>query len=226
MAKRKTGARIGRNGGEAISKRVKRRGSVSTRQNILDVATTEFAEHGLAGARVDVIAERTFTSKRMIYYHFGSKEALYRAVLEQTYLGIRASEEELQPERRDPVEAIRALISLTFDYDQTHPEFISLVSIENLNRARYLSQMPSVAVSSNKIIRRLSGILECGRSAGVFRAGLDAIDIHMMISAMCIFRVANRYTFQALFKRDLCDAKKREHHKNLICETVLRLLAP
>ena len=204
----------------------KRKGAIATKQNILDVATKEFAEHGLAGARVNLIAERTFTSKRMIYYYFGNKEALYRAVLEHAYFGIRAKEDKLQLEKLDPVNAIRALIGLTFDYDQTHPDFISLVSIENLNRARYLRQSSSMALTSNAIIQRLSDILERGRKAGLFQEGLDAIDVHMVISALCIFRVANRHTFQVLFKRDLCDTTIREHQKNFIGDAVLRLLAP
>ena len=53
-----------------------------TMAGILEVATTEFADKGLSGARIDAIASATQTSKRMIYYYFGSKEGLYVAVLE------------------------------------------------------------------------------------------------------------------------------------------------
>src|SRR3954469_22446819 len=60
--------------------------------DILQVATAEFAEKGLAGARIDEIAAATRTSKRMIYYHYGSKEGLYLAVLEAAYSRIRAIE--------------------------------------------------------------------------------------------------------------------------------------
>src|SRR3954463_11601310 len=66
------------------------------KQDILDVATKEFAQHGLSGARVDAIAARTRTAKHMIYYYFGSKEGLFLAVLEQSYARMRAAERELE----------------------------------------------------------------------------------------------------------------------------------
>jgi len=81
-----------------------------TRQDILAVATKEFADHGLAGARVDAIAARTRTTKRAIYYYFGSKEGLYAAVLEKVYGDIRAIESELHLEDLEPEQAVRRLI--------------------------------------------------------------------------------------------------------------------
>ena len=62
------------------------------RRNIIEEATREFAQKGYGGARVDAIAARTRTSKRMIYYYFGSKEGLYLAVLEEAYSAIRRTE--------------------------------------------------------------------------------------------------------------------------------------
>ena len=66
-----------------------------TMAEILKVATTEFADKGLAGARIDEIAEATSTSKRMIYYYFGSKDGLYVAVLEAAYGRMREIETNL-----------------------------------------------------------------------------------------------------------------------------------
>src|SRR6201999_3280476 len=86
-----------------------------TRAEILDVATAEFAEHGYSGARVDEIAERTRTTKRMLYYYFESKEGLYTAVLERAYAQIRAAEQTVDVEHLDPLAAIRRLAELTFD---------------------------------------------------------------------------------------------------------------
>ena len=61
-----------------------------TMAEILAVATHEFADKGLTGARIDAIAAATRTSKRMIYYYFGSKDGLYLAVLEEAYRRMRA----------------------------------------------------------------------------------------------------------------------------------------
>jgi AcrR family transcriptional regulator len=77
-----------------------------TRQRILDAATAEFARHGLGGARVDRLAQRAGANKRMLYYYFGSKEALFLAVLEAAYQRIRDAERALDLEHRDPREAL------------------------------------------------------------------------------------------------------------------------
>src|SRR5215472_2699032 len=102
-----------------------------TRQEILDVALSEFGRNGYAGARVDEIAARTRTTKRMIYYYFTSKEQLYIAVLERSYSTARDAERQLDVNHLDPVSAIRTLAELTFDHHESHQDFISLVAIEN-----------------------------------------------------------------------------------------------
>ena len=92
-----------------------------TRAELLEVATEVFAEQGLSGARVDEIAERTRTTKRMIYYYFGGKEQLYRAVLEAAYRGIREAEQSIHAADLPPVEAVRRIAELTFDHHHAHP---------------------------------------------------------------------------------------------------------
>jgi AcrR family transcriptional regulator len=195
-------------------------------QDILAVATEEFATLGLAGARVDQIAEKTRTSKRMIYYYFQGKEGLYKAVLEKAYMDIRALEEKSQLLDMEPRAAMRKLIELTFDYDETHPLFISLVSVENIHRAQHLTNSQSIKDVNASIIRTLTSILERGRKEGVFRADLDPVDVHLLISAFCFFRVSNRHTFGAIFERDLSDPKLRKRHKKMIIEAIERLLEP
>src|ERR1044071_2700034 len=185
-------------------------------QDILAVATEEFAINGLSGARVDQIAERTRTSKRMIYYYFGGKEGLYEAVLEKAYSDIRNREARSNLLELEPREALRKLIELTFDYDETHPHFISLVSVENIRRAKHLSGMKKIKEMNATVIRTLAGILERGSKQGVFRSDLDPVDVHLLISAFCFFRVSNRFTFGAIFDRDLSDPKLRKRHKRLI----------
>jgi AcrR family transcriptional regulator len=76
-----------------------------TMAEILLVATQEFADKGLAGARIDEIAAATRTSKRMIYYYFSSKEGLYLAVLEAAYRRMRQIEAELHLQDLEPVQA-------------------------------------------------------------------------------------------------------------------------
>ena len=138
-----------------------------TRAEILAVATREFADQGYAGARVDEIADKTSTTKRMIYYYFGGKEQLYVAVLEQAYGCIRSLEQQLDVEHLDPVEAIRELAELTFDHHESHPDFIRLVSIENIHRAEHIARSTVLSGLANPALDVLGTILRArlGRRA-------------------------------------------------------------
>src|SRR4051794_8575811 len=178
---------------------LRRRDRVRTRQEILDVATREFADRGYAGARVDEIAARTQTTKRMIYYYFGGKEQLFVEVLERAYTVIRAIEQELDVEHLDPIDALRRLAELTFDHHESHPDFVRLVSIENIHRAEHIARSTELAGLANPALDVLTRILDRGRAAGYFRDDVDALDVHMAISAFCVFRIANRHTFHAIF---------------------------
>ena len=195
-----------------------------TRQDILRAARQEFSEHGLSGARVDAIAARMRTTKRMLYYYFGSKEGLYLAVLEQVYGDIRSVEQELDLASLSPVEAIRRMIEFTFDYEEAHPEFIRLVSIENIHHGRHFARSSTLQKQNLIVIDTLTGILERGRRAGVFRLDIDAVDLHLMISAFCFFRVSNRHTFGTLFGCDLTAPLLRAKHKQMIGDAIIRML--
>ena len=203
---------------------VRRRDAARTRNEILDVATSEFADRGFAGARVDEIAERTRTTKRMIYYYFGGKEQLYVAVLERAYATAREAEREVDVDDLEPAAAIRQLAELTFDHHESHPDFVRLVAIENIHRAEHLRTSEALAGLAAPAVDVLGGILERGRAAGLFRADVDALDVHMVISAFCIFRTANRHTFQAVFDRDLLDPDRRAHYRRMVGDLVLEYL--
>lgn len=202
-----------------------RRDAEATKQDILAVATAEFAENGLSGARVDAIAARTRTTKRMIYYYFGSKEGLYVAVLEKAYADIRSVEQHLDLTRLGPAEAIRRLVEFTFDYQESHPDFIRLVAIENIHNGKYLAQSSEIRRLNTTVIDTIASILERGRHDGVFHTDMDPVDLHMLISAFCFFRVANRHTFGTLFDRDLNSPELRARHKPMIGDAIIRLLA-
>jgi TetR/AcrR family transcriptional regulator len=195
-----------------------------TRSEIISVATREFADKCYSGARVDEIAAKTRTTKRMIYYYFGGKQQLYVAVLERAYLRIRALEQELDVEHLDPAEAIRRLTALTFDHHEAHPDFIRLVSIENIHRAEHIAGSAMLSGLASPALDVLARILERGRADGRFRDGVDPIDIHMVISSFCVFRIANRYTFQAIFERDMLDPARRDHYREMLGDLVLEYL--
>jgi AcrR family transcriptional regulator len=193
-----------------------------TRADIIEVATREFSEKGLAGARIDLIAEAMRTSKRMIYYYFGSKEGLYIAVLEAAYSRMRSIESELHLEDLAPEDALRKLVGFTVDYQLAHPEFIRLVMNENMHRGQYLAQSKTIQRLNVPAIEGLRQVLERGRREGVFRSGLDPLDLHMSISALSVFNVANRHTFSLIFKFDLQTAAAVVARRDSIIEMVVR----
>lgn len=195
-----------------------------TMADILEVATREFADKGLAGARIDVIAEAMRTSKRMIYYYFGSKEGLYVAVLEEAYRRMRAIESQLQLDDLPPEDALRRLVGFTVDYQLSHPEFMRLVMTENIHRGEYLRQSAVIQKLNVPAIDGLKRVLERGQAAGVFRSGLDPVDVHMSISALSVFNVANRYTFSLIFQRDFDAPATMIARRDSIIEMVVRFV--
>jgi AcrR family transcriptional regulator len=195
-----------------------------TKRNILDVATQEFSAMGLAGARVDQIAERTSTTKRMLYYYFESKEGLYEAVLDKVYGDIRALEQDLRVDELEPREGMKRLVEFTFDYHDKHRDFVRLVTIENIHGAKYIEQLKSFKTRNASVIKTIEDLLARGVSASVFRADTDAIDLHLMISSLCFHRVSNRYTFGTAFGRDPSHPRLRARHREMIVDAVLRFV--
>lgn len=195
------------------------------RRDILSVATEEFAQKGYSGARVDEIAARTRTSKRMIYYYFRDKEGLFVAVLEGAYAGIRAIEAKLDLARLPPVAALRKLAEFSFNYQNSHPEFVRLVIIENIHNGEHLARSSTIQDLNVSIVHVLRDIYERGVASGDFRSGIDVIDIHMTISAMSVFNVSNRATFSLIFKRDMGSRKALAKRCAVVGETIVRFVS-
>ena len=202
----------------------RQRDAEQTRAEILQVAADEFAEHGFAGARVDRIAAQMRTTKRMIYYYFGGKEELYVAVLERAYAAIRAAEQEIDVDHLDPVAAIRRLAELTFDHHEANPSFLRLVSIENIHRAEHLRRSSQISNLNVPAIDLIARILERGYGTGAFVRRVDAIDLHMMISAFCVFRISNQHTFGVIFDRDLTNPDLRDRYRKMLADMVVSYL--
>ncbi|EPJ79338.1 MULTISPECIES: TetR/AcrR family transcriptional regulator [Pseudomonas] len=197
-----------------------------TRDNILQAAIVEFVAQGLSGARVDAIAERTHTSKRMIYYYFNSKEQLYAEVLEKLYGDIRRTETGLNLDALEPMQAIQRLVEFTFDHHDRNVDFVRIVCIENIHNGENVKQSPTIRALSQNIVETLDKLLRRGESEGLFRQGVDAIDLHLMISSFCFYRISNRHTFSEIFQIDLVDEQVRQRHKDMICDSVTRYLRP
>ena len=193
-----------------------------TMAEILAVATQEFANKGLSGARIDEIAAATRTSKRMIYYYFGSKEGLYIAVLEDAYRRMRSIESQLHLEDLPPEDALRRLVEFTFDHHAGNEFFIRLVMAENMERGTYLAQSPTIQQLNVPAIDAVRTVYERGCATGVFRDDLDPVDLHMSISALCFFNVSNRHTFSLIFKRDMASPEALAARRASIVDLIVR----
>jgi AcrR family transcriptional regulator len=193
-----------------------------TRRNIVEIATDEFADKGFSGARIDDIAARTNTSKRMIYYYFGDKEGLFVEVLEQAYSRIRRIEATLELDHIEPESALRALVGFTFDYQNANENFIRLVMVENIHKGVHLAQSRIIEELNLSAITTLRDIYRRGRIAGIFRDGIDEVDLHMSISALCFFNVANRATFSGIFKREMATPDALARRREIVIDTIIR----
>jgi AcrR family transcriptional regulator len=163
----------------------------------------EFARHGLGGARVDRIAANARANKRMLYYYFGDKEELFLAVLEESYARIRSAEQALDLEHLAPREALKRLVEFTWNYFLEHPEFMTLLNSENLHRGRHVSRSKRAREIQSPLIATLRAILERGERDGLFRPGIDAVQLYISIAAEGYFYLSNRYTLSQIFDSDL-----------------------
>jgi TetR/AcrR family transcriptional regulator len=206
------------------ARQANRRDPDRTRNAILAAAQTEFAANGLSGARVDAIARRARANKRMIYHYFGSKAGLYLAALERVYEDLRGTERTLDLARLPPAAAIRRLAEFTFDYSQAHPEMISLINNENLHRARHLRQSRKVRDLHSPFVQMIDSILQRGVAAGVFRAGLNPVELYITIAALSYFYLSNNATLSVIFGRDLsADAalrRRKRHNVDMILHAI------
>jgi AcrR family transcriptional regulator len=194
----------------------------ATQQNIIEVATREFAQNGLSGARVDEIAAKTACSKRMIYYYFGDKEGLYLRVLEEAYRRVRAIESGLDLDHLEPRQALQALVEFTFDHHHSNDDFIRLVMTENIHHGEYLERSNVIQDLNAAAIDVLDRLYRRGLRSGLFRPGLTPIDLHWQISALCFFNVSNRATFSRIFRQDLASDEALARLKRNVTDTILR----
>ncbi|HVL58757.1 MAG TPA: TetR/AcrR family transcriptional regulator [Burkholderiaceae bacterium] len=196
----------------------------ATRAAILAAATGEFARYGLGGARVDRIAARADINKRMLYYYFGNKEELFLAVLEAAYRQIREAEVALNLASVDPIEGIRRLVVFTWNYYLEHPEFLRLLNSENLHRAEHLKRSPHVRAMHSPLIAMIDDLLERGRRDGVFRGGVDPVQLYISIAGLSYFYLSNSYTLSTIFARELLAPRERAERLSHMTDLVLGYL--
>ena len=186
---------------------------------IVDVATQEFVEKGLAGARIDEIAGRA--TKRKIYYYFEGKDELYRAVLERAYKRVRESENTVDVEHGSAADALRRLIEHDVRYHSQHPELVRLVMNENIHRAEHLKQIEGLGESNRKVIDLLERIIARGVAEGSFRTGIDPVELHLNMTALAFYNVSNQFTFAHNFDYDMTSPAAIERRAKQVADIIM-----
>lgn len=212
--------------GEAVRREVRRRDPHRARASILAAATAEFAALGLGGARVDAIAEQAGINKRMLYHYFGTKDDLYRAVLEEAYAAIRAAEGEVALGRGGPAAAMRELVLFTWRYYREHPEFLSLLATENVNKGAALAGSARIRALNSPLIATIGSLLERGAAERTFRSGVDPFKLYVSIASLCFFYLANRWTLSVSFGQNLSEPAEIEAWGEHVVSVILGYLRP
>ena len=202
----------------------RQRSPENTKQGILDAARGEFAKHGLAGARVDQIAEASGSNKRMIYHYFGGKEQLFAAVIEDAYTNIRSQEGMLGLADLSPEQGIRRLVEFTWRYYLENPEFITLVNSENLHQARHIAGNRQLRKLQKAYVETVEGILKRGEEAGVFRKGIDAANLCITIAAIGFYYLNNRHTGGVLFGFNFTSREALATRLKFNLDTIMQLV--
>jgi AcrR family transcriptional regulator len=197
---------------------------MNTRQKILEAAVAEFARFGLGGARVDRIAHRARANKRMLYYYFGDKDALFLAALEDRYAHIRSAERTLALEHLDPPGALERLVRFTWEYFLEHPEFMTLLNSENLHKGRHVRRSRRVQDMHSPLVETLRAVLKKGEAQGLFRKGVDPVQLYISIAGEIYFYLSNRYTLSRIFARDLMSPRALAARSRHVTQMVLNSL--
>ena len=205
-------------------RRPRARDADATKARILRAAKSEFARLGLAGARVDEIAKKAAANKRMIYHYFGSKDDLFRVVLEAAYLDIRHAEQALNLEELDPETALVTLVRFTWNYYLDNPEFIRLVNSANLHQGRHVEGSERLKKVSRQFVEMVRKILDRGVAEGIFRGGVDPVQLNITIAAIGYYYLTNRSTGEILFEREYMTQNALETRLTFNIDTILRLV--
>ena len=215
--------------GDALQNKSKpvKRDSIRTQEKILAAAQAEFARRGYDGARVDAIVARAKISKNLLYHHFRSKEDLYIRVLERTYETLRRRQGDIPLAGLDPIEAMLRLCESTFQVFVEEPDVIVMLNTENLHRGKHISKSPIIRALYDRLSESLRIILKDGEEKGVFRKGIDPVELYISMSGLGYFYLSNQHTLSLLFNRRLRDpeniARRQAHIVDMVISYLTRI---
>ncbi len=194
-----------------------------TKNKILAAAESEFSEKGIWGARIDAIAASAGVNKRMIYEHYGSKENLYKTVLERVYARLAEYESENYTENLPPDEAIKNIVDVSFRFLESNPTFVRILMWENLNNARYL-EASSAAKIKNPTISYIREQLNLGKERGMFSKDIDEEQMVISLLNFEFSYFSNIHTLSGVLKTNLSDASEIRKRSSFVSEMLIKYL--
>ena len=187
------------------------RNAEATRERLLAAATEEFSEHGFAVARIDRIAQRAGTNKRMIYAYFGDKDQLLEAVMERRIA-------QLSKALRFTGEDLTGAAAARFDYMFANPQVRRLAAWRTFERAE-----PTQAERDS--YRVGVAALAAAQRAGKVNATIPAVDLFAMVLSLTESWLSAPPALQAV-SRDPLGATRLAQHRKALVEAVRRITEP
>ena len=194
----------------------------TTKEAILLAAEIEFARSGYDGASVQRIGKQAKCYESLLYYHYGSKDKLFAAVLENAYRKLVEAEAQLAPDFDDPRAALEAVVRFMWRYYQEHPELIFLLNTENLLKGKHLKKASGIRDFFPNAITLLRKAVESGIGQGLFRPDVHIDDLYITVMGLGYFYLSNRHTLSAFFDKDLLQQAELQRWGDHMVETVLR----
>lgn len=204
-----------------VRKRARRTAELS-KEKIIKAAIAEFSLKGLDGARVDEVARRSGTNKNLLYHHIGNKDRLFTAALEATYQTIRERQREFLANQMDPETGVRQLIHLLMSIWVEHPEYGKLLASENFHGGKHVKRSKVIGEMYQQLIETLKDLLQRGVDQGIFRPGIEPIDLYISISSLSAYYVSHQHTLNALFHIDVMQPQRLRQRENHIVDMIIR----
>ena len=164
--------------------RARRTARGDSRARVFAAATAEFAAHGYAGANMDRLARAARLNKAMIYYHFGSKAALYRAILVDMFEDVGRRVTAVAQSDAAPHDKIRGFVSAIADAADAHPHFPPIWMRELAEGGRHVDTV--TLAYARDVLGTLEGIIHEGCAAGRFKPA-NPLVVHAGIVAPLMF---------------------------------------
>lgn len=204
----------------------RKRDAERTKASLLAAALKEFSQQGYSGARIDKIATRARCNIRMLYHYFGSKKSLYLAVLESAYDNILQQEAKVRIDYDRPLDGVLALLKFVYDYFEKHPEFEGLLRTENMMQGKFVLRSQHVTQAAFPLRQVMTDLIASGERAGVFRKGLDPVQVYVTILSVSRFHLANAYSLSALLGADLTRPEWRKARFRHASDLLIAYLTP